>query len=128
MMVESFPETASVPWARTRRPIPHSLVSDLVRQAWIFASNRIRRLLSAEVPETSYPSSESLEGYASDLILDALPGDVFDLGATQRLCRAGLNGSGSPTPLYLLSTLAECVRLFGIGGVTQIPPEARPVL
>jgi hypothetical protein len=129
MIVQTFPEIASVPWAKTGRRVPSNFALGMAVQARLFATKRLRGPSARAQPAAAGPKLQSLEAYAAgDCISDALPGDLFDRGAIRRVTRAALDGSGSRTALFVLLTLAECTRLFGTVGLTEPPAETQPTV
>jgi hypothetical protein len=129
MIVYTFPEIAGVPWTRTGRLIPTNFAGDIAVLAWLFTAKRLRRLRHHGKQALVDPRVRSLEPYAlGDLAIDALPPELFDRDGVRRVGRAALEGSGSTVPLFLLTTLAECARLFCSSSVTEPPLETRPNL
>jgi len=129
MILQTFPEIAGVPWAKTGHRLSTSLVVDMAVQARLYVAKRIRRTATRAEPTGTGPGSGDLKTYIDTRFsLDAFAADLFDRDAIQRVIQAALDGSGSAAPLFVLLTLAECARLFGTGGLTEPPPETRPVL
>jgi hypothetical protein len=129
MVVESFPEIAQVPWARTGRPVPTSFVQDIAVLSTLFAAKRIRRAAASAGSIAVDSRLRVFENYPLErLPLDLLPADVFDRDAVLRIVRAPVSGWSSATLLLLLMTFVECARLFASGGLTAPPPETTPGL
>jgi len=128
MIVETFPEIADVPWARTGRPVPTSFALDIGDQAWKYAAKRLRRKPAPAAPAAVDNRVRDFAQFAAGTnAQDILPGDLFDGDAVSKAAQSALDGSWPATPLYLLMTLAECARLFGTGGLTVPPEDTRPM-
>jgi hypothetical protein len=128
MIVETFPEIADVPWARTGRPVPYSFALDIADQALRYAAKRLRWRGASAAPATVDNRVRDFARFAAGTsVQDTLPADLFDGDAISRAAQSALDGSWPATPLYLLMTLAECARLFGSGGPTVPPAETRPM-
>ncbi len=129
MVVQTFPEIANVPWARTGRRVPSNFVVDMAVLASLFAVKRLKRMAAASKTSIVDPRLRTFVNYPIERIpVDLLPGDVFDRAAIRDIISSTASGRGSATLLYLLLTFTECTRLFGSGNVTEQPVECRPVL
>lgn len=129
MLVEHFPAAAAVPWSKTGRAIPSNFALDMATQGWRFATKRLRKMVAGPDPAAPSPLLTGLDPYLNgDLVVDALPQDVFDPDGVRRMLRAAWAAGQISKSAYVLMTLAECIRLFGSQTPDVIPPEAQPVL
>jgi len=128
MIVQTFPDIADVPWAKTRKRLSASFFLDMALESRLFAAKRIRRLTTPK-RRTSREQLGDLEWYVGTRLLwDAFPDDVFDRDGVRQVVHRALDGSGPAIPLFVLLTLAECARLFGARELTEPPGETRPPL
>ena len=144
MIVNTFPEIADVPWARTSRPVPTSFVADVARQGGTFLRKRLGRqvrragsLLSrskhhaaarpAPSPLTDLRLHHRAEQYLGG---DGFLGDVFDRGQVADLLEGHFRGNQNRTyAVSALLTVAEGIRLFADGGPPEsVPEETEPRL
>jgi asparagine synthase (glutamine-hydrolysing) len=128
MIVQTFPEIAHVPWARTGRRISTHFAIDMTQQAVLFAGKRLHWPRGRSTPAAEARLRSLEPRVVGDLLSRAVPDDLFEGDGVRRAARAALNGSGSPTSLFLLLTLDECIRLFGTDGLIVPPREAWPPL
>ncbi|UCG50579.1 MAG: hypothetical protein JSW58_10245 [Candidatus Latescibacterota bacterium] len=129
MIIRTFPEIAGVPWAKTGRPLCNSVMVDLAFLGWLFAAKRLRRLGGRARVSWAGPNFGDLRSAAAAfLALDAFPDELFDRDGIRRVTQAVLEEGATPKPFFMLLTLAECVRLFGSGGLETPPREIIPVL
>lgn len=124
MILQTFPEIKHVPWAKTGHPIAGGFVRDMAALGRLFATRRLQRLIA---PARSIAAAPNLSNFGGrkdlDVFWEALPTDMLDIGAVRSAARAALEGAGSTTALFLLLTLAACIRLFRSADLTKGPPE-----
>jgi len=129
MIVETFPELASVPWAKTGQRLSRNFSLGMTKEARLFAAKRLRRLATCGRDVGRDTRVGDLRSYVDTrLKLDAFPADLFDRDGVRRSIYSALDARGSATVLFVLLTLAECALLFGTEGPTEPPPETQPDL
>lgn len=128
MILQTFPGLASVPWAKTRKPLSRSFVLDMALEARLFAAKRMRRFVGLARAAGREELGDLETHVGSRLVLDAFPDELFDRDGVRRTIHAALQGTGPAVPLFVLLTFAESARLFGARALTALPPETRPLL
>lgn len=126
-IVRGYPESRSVPWARTGRPIATNTVSEL----WQEGARLVRRRLyrgNGRARAVGHTGSRAIELFSRRDWIDELPGDIFDREGVAAVAEAAAKGSAPADPIFLALTVSGSRRLFGSVPPATIPAEALPSL
>ncbi len=135
-IVDTFPEMAAIPWARTGRRIHRNLAIDIWSQAVAVFKKRLRRKLptvqrAGGVSDSPWDLRQPelktrLEEFMAS---EAFPDHAFDRDGLADTVEEHFNRRRNHKQVVAcLLTLAETLRLFGDGCPSEPPPETIPDL